>query len=144
MPPTTTRIPHSVQRRNRQPRPETPLQRIEGEAFGVSVACLTYRSHATDRLAADRACDDAVRRMERAFRANDGPAFWAAADDYWLADHDEDAAAASGDGRVTVAHGHAKVIAGAVEAIERATASSRRTTDLMQALVVESAPVEWP
>lgn len=99
--------------------PETPLQAIEGAAYEAITPLVYYRdADAPARLTGDAGCDEAVRRMERAFRNGDAPAFWAAADDYWTHDADEDAAALRGDGRVGESHRHLKTIPAMVEEME--------------------------
>jgi hypothetical protein len=103
------------------PRPETPHQIMEGAAMGAAAELVYYRDiDQPERLRGDAGCDDAVRRMERAFETGDRAAFHAAADDYWTADAEEDGAASRGDGRVLVAHRHIKRVPAMVETIEQA------------------------
>jgi hypothetical protein len=109
-------------RRGRPPIPETPHQRIEGQAYETIAELVLYHdSEQPARLRGDALCDDAIRRTERALAAGDVLTAQAALRDYWRGDEIEDGAGHRGDRRVSVAHRHVKAIPAAIEAIERAS-----------------------
>jgi hypothetical protein len=102
--------------------PETPHQRIEGDAYEACAELVLYRdSEQPARLRGDALCDDAIRRAERALATGDVLTAQAALRDYWRGDAIEDDAGHRGDRRVSVAHRHVKAIPAAIEAIERAS-----------------------
>jgi hypothetical protein len=109
-------------RRGRPVVPETPHQRIEGEAYETIAELVLYRdTEQPARLRGDALCDDAIRRAERALAGGDVLTAQAALRDYWRGDAIEDSAGHRGDRRVSVAHRHVKAIPAAIEAIERAS-----------------------
>jgi hypothetical protein len=109
-------------RRGRPPVPETPHQRIEGEAYEACAELVLYRdTEQPARLRGDALCDDAIRRAERSLDVGDVLTAKAALRDYWRGDQLEDNAGHRGDRRVSVAHRHVKAIPGQVVAIERAS-----------------------
>jgi hypothetical protein len=114
--------------RGRPAVPETPHQRIEGQAYETIAELVLYRdTEQPARLRGDELCDDAIRRAERALAGGDVLTAQAALRDYWRGDALEDDAGHRGDRRVSVAHRHVKAIPGQVVAIEAKLTTARRS-----------------